>query len=97
MANLSSANEGFLVMPEIVCAAIPDSSAGQESAHEDLQSMTTTQLIEIVQSRNGALSKARLPTIMSIAQERLMASKADADLADQLLEACRRSCHSTSI
>jgi hypothetical protein len=90
MANVPSANEGFALMPEIVCSAIPESSAMPKSLHEDLRTLTTIQLIDLVQSRNGTLSKVEVPTIMSIAQERLSASKADADLADQLLQVCRK-------
>jgi hypothetical protein len=92
MAGPSGTSEGFVVLPEIVCRAIPEptTAAALEARQADLRGLTSTQLIDLVHSRNGTLSQADLPTIMSIAQERLAASQADTDIADQLLQICRK-------
>ena len=91
MSNASGISEGLVVLPEIVCTAIPEPgvAAAPENRQADLRVLTSTQLIELVQSRNGALSHADLPIIMLIAQERLAASQADAEVADRLLQVCR--------
>ena len=61
MATTSGINEGFVVLPEIVCTAIPQPRAAvaPETRQADLRILTSTQLIDLVQSRNGALAQVQ--------------------------------------